>query len=155
MELGTIEREIHVDAAPDVVYEVITSPEHIRQWWNGAQTDLAPTAGATGELVWGDRSSPDAHVAQVTVVDADPPRLFSFRWVHPEGETATAANSFLVTFELVPSGSGTVLRLTESGWREIGWEIALLEESYRDHVNGWDIHLGGLRTYLAALVSSS
>jgi uncharacterized protein YndB with AHSA1/START domain len=37
MERGTercsIEREIHVDASPGVVYEVVSRPEHLRGWW--------------------------------------------------------------------------------------------------------------------------
>ena len=37
-------------------------------------------------------------------------------------------NTLLVTFELLPSGAGTVLRLTETGFREIGWNDAVLEE---------------------------
>jgi hypothetical protein len=47
----------------------------------------------------------------------------------------------LVTFELSPSGAGTVLRLTESGFRERDWGIAVLEEAYQDHVTGWDFYL--------------
>ena len=30
MEYGSIEREIYVDASPEVVYEVISKPEHMR-----------------------------------------------------------------------------------------------------------------------------
>ena len=29
MEYGSIEREIHVDASPEVVFEVVSRPEHI------------------------------------------------------------------------------------------------------------------------------
>jgi uncharacterized protein YndB with AHSA1/START domain len=31
MEYGSIEREIHVDASPEVVFEVVSSPEHISE----------------------------------------------------------------------------------------------------------------------------
>jgi uncharacterized protein YndB with AHSA1/START domain len=153
MEYGSIEREIHIDAAPEVVFEVISSPAHIREWWS-AESDLEPIPGATGELVWGDEATPRAHVVPITVVDAEPPRLFSFRWVHPGDEVATPANSLLVTFELAPSGAGTVLRLTETGFREMGWEVAVLEEQYNEHVVGWDTHLAHLAEYLAQLVST-
>jgi uncharacterized protein YndB with AHSA1/START domain len=74
-------------------------------------------------------------------VDAQPPHLFSFRWTHRAGEVATPTNSTLVTFELSPSGAGTVLRLTETGFRERGWEVAVLEESYHEHERGWDFYL--------------
>ena len=154
MEYGSIEREIHVDAAPDVVFDVISSPAHIREWWGGVKADVEPTAGATGELVWGDRATGEAQVVPITVVDAVPPRLFSFRWVHSSGEAATASNSLLVTFELVPSGSGTVLRLTETGFREMGWEVAVLEEAYQEHSAGWDTYVPRIGEYVIQLAST-
>jgi hypothetical protein len=69
-------------------------------------------------------------------------------------QVATPANSLLVTFELVPSGAGTVVRLTEAGFREMGWEAAVLEEYYKEHCVGWDIHLARLGEYLGQLVST-
>ena len=113
MELGTLEREIHVDASPEVVFEVISRPEHIREWWSD-DASLDPTPGAVGEVVWGDR----VQVAAIVVVDVDPPRRFAFRWTAPDGEPPAAGNSLLVTFDLEPSATGTRLRLTESGFRE-------------------------------------
>jgi uncharacterized protein YndB with AHSA1/START domain len=154
MEYGSIEREIHIEAEPEVVFDVITSPAHIREWWGCAQADIEPTVGATGELVWGDRATPEAHIVPVTVVDAVPPRLFSFRWAQPLGEVATTTNSLLVTFELVPSGAGTVLRLTETGFREMGWEAAVLEEAYREHSAGWDTFVPGIGEYVIQLAST-
>src|SRR4051794_23757287 len=51
MEYGTITKHIHIDASPEVVYEVITSPEHIAQWW-GVEVDVDPAPGATGVFTW-------------------------------------------------------------------------------------------------------
>ena len=65
-----------------------------------------------------------------TVVDARPPRTFSFRWTHPADEVAAEGNSLLVTFDLTPSGGGTLLKMTETGFREMGWEVAVLEHQY-------------------------
>lgn len=153
MEYGSIEREIHVQAAPEVVYEVVSRPEHLREWWPD-EVELEPVPGATGTVSFGDKGSPDAHVVPLTVVEADPPRRFAFQWTHDEGVAATATNSLLVTFELVPSGAGTLLRLTETGFRERGWEAAVLEERYRDHATGWDYYLPRLGGYVARLVSA-
>jgi len=153
MEYGSIEREIHVEATPELVYEVISTAEHLRQWWPD-EAELQPVPGATGVISFGDTSTPSAHVAQITVAEADPPRRFSFRWVYDEGEAATPANSLLVTFELVPSGAGTLLRMTEAGFRAKGWEAAVLEEQYREHVSGWDYFLPRLVEYVARLVST-
>ena len=33
MEYGSIEREIHVEASPDIVFEVVSSPVHLQEWW--------------------------------------------------------------------------------------------------------------------------
>ncbi|MDT4924470.1 MAG: hypothetical protein QOG01_2183 [Pseudonocardiales bacterium] len=154
MEYGSIKREFHIDASPEVVFEVVSSPVHIREWW-GAETDLEPAPGAAGELVWGDRTTGQAQAVPITVVDAKPPRLFSFRWVHPGGAAATPTNSLLVTFELVPSGTGTVLRLTETGFRELGWEVAVLEAQYNEHIIGWDTHLAHLCEYVTRLVATT
>jgi len=153
MEYGTIEREIHVEASPEVVFEVISSPVHIKEWWT-AETAFEPTAGATGELVFGERGTPGANHVQLTVVEVQPPHLFSFRWVHSPGKIATATNSLLVTFELTPEGAGTAVRMTEVGFREMGWEVAVLEEAYRDHCTGWDIFLPRIGEYVNQMVAS-
>ncbi|MBC2907452.1 SRPBCC family protein [Streptomyces cupreus] len=153
MEYGSIEREIHIAATPEVVYEVVSRPEHLREWWPD-EAELAPVPGATGAITFGDKASPEATVVPVTVIEADPPRRFSFRWVYDEGETAVPGNSLLVTFDLVPSGGGTLLRFSETGFRERGWEAAVLEEAYREHVTGWDHFLPRLVDYVARLVST-
>jgi uncharacterized protein YndB with AHSA1/START domain len=153
MELGSIEREIHIQATPEVVYDVVSRPEHLREWWPD-EAELEPVPGGTGVISFGDLSTPDAHVEPLTVVEADPPRRFSFRWVADEGEPLPSGRSLLVTFDLEPSGDGTLLRFSETGFREKGWEVAVLEEQYRDHVSGWDHFLPRLVTYVDRLVST-
>ncbi|MDI6099404.1 SRPBCC family protein [Actinoplanes sp. NEAU-A12] len=149
METGSIEREIYVEASPEVVFEVVSSPEHLKQWWpDDARYGTEP--GSSGEIVFGDRDAGGTVVA-LTVVETRPPVMFSFRWTHPAGETAAEGNSLLVTFDLAPSGAGTLLKMTETGFREMGWEVAVLEEQYRDHVSGWDFYLPRLVSYAAKL----
>jgi uncharacterized protein YndB with AHSA1/START domain len=140
MEYGTIERVVHIAASPDVVFDVISRPDHIRDWWS-AETGIEAVSGSTSELIWRDEASGRVDTVPITVIDVQPHHLFSFRWTHGPGETPTPSNSLLVTFELAPTADGTVLRLTESGFRERGWEIAQLEEAYQDHVSGWDFYL--------------
>jgi uncharacterized protein YndB with AHSA1/START domain len=149
MEFASIEREVYIEASPDVVFEVVSNPDHVKQWWPD-DARYEPTPGSVGEVVFGD---PDAGggVAAFTVVDARPPWLFSFRWTHPAGEAAAEGNSLLVTFALTPSGSGTRLTMTETGFRAMGWETAVLEQQYREHVHGWDFFLPRLAPYVATL----
>ena len=151
MEYGSIERELFIEASPEIVFDVVSSPEHVRQWWpDDARYD--PTPGSTGELVFGD--DPDSTVEQAfTVLDVVPPRLFSFRWTHPAGEPAAVGNSLLVTFELTPARGGTRLRMVETGFREMGWEAAVLEEEFAGHVEGWDFFLPRIAPYVATLAT--
>ena len=131
------------------VFDVLSDPEQVRQWWpDEAHYDRSP--GGSGTISFG--TGADAKVEQFTVVDAEPPRRFSFRWTHPEGRPALAANSMLVTFDLIPSGTGTRLRLTETGFRERGWDAAVLEATFREHETGWDYFLPRLARYGATLV---
>jgi uncharacterized protein YndB with AHSA1/START domain len=152
MEFGSIERELHIDASPKVVYDVISRPEHLREWWP-EEADLEPVAGARGTITF--ERPEGTKVQAVTVVDADPPRRFSFRWVHEEHDGAAPDNSLLVTFDLVPSGGGTLLRFQETGFRELGWEAAVLEQQYHEHVAGWDHFLPRLVAYADRLESAS
>ena len=155
MEYGSIEREIYVDASPEVVFEVVSRPEHLREWWPDDAELGDPVPGGTGELTFGGHGGESAMVVPMMVVESVPPRLFSFRWAYDPSLAPDRSNSFLVTLELVPSGQGTTLRLTETGFREQGWEVAKLEAEYQDHVQGWGRHLPRLPEYVARLVSAS
>ncbi len=148
-ELGSIERQLRIEAAPEVVYEVITSPEHLRLWWPD-EADLEPAVGARGSVTFGEPGTPDAVVAPLTVVEADPPRRFAFRWVDDALGSATS-RSLLVTFDLEEVEGGTLLRFSETGFREKGWEAAVLEEAYADHVRGWDHFLPRLAARAEAI----
>ena len=148
MELGTIERELYVEATPAVVFEVVSDPAHVKQWWSD-DARYETVVGSEGEILFADADG--GKVEAFTVVEMQPPTRFSFRWTHPAGEEAVERNSLLVTFELTPSGDGTVLRMTESGFREMGWEVAVLEQQYQEHVTGWEFFLPRLAPYVAGL----
>jgi uncharacterized protein YndB with AHSA1/START domain len=155
MEYASIEREIHVQASPEVVFEVVSRPEHLKEWWPDDISLDSSAPGATGELIWGDEANPRANVQPMTVIESDPPRRFSFRWTHAAGQDAELGNSLLVVFDLTPTATGTSLRMTETGFREMGWEAAVLEATYADHVQGWDYFVPRLRTYADSLVASA
>lgn len=148
MEYSSIERELYVEATPEVVYEVISRPEHLREWWPD-EAELDPVPGSTGVISFG-----ETKVVPLTVTEADPPRRFAFRWTYDENVVASADNSLLVTFQLIPTGTGTLLRFTETGFRTKGWEGARLEEKYTEHAKGWDHFLPRLEAYVIRLAST-
>src|SRR5215813_14518434 len=151
MEFGAIEREIHIDASPEVVFDVVSSPEHLREWWPD-EAEFPAVPGGAGRIGFGDFSQGGTWV-QFAVVDAVPPRLFSFRWTHEEGESDAPGNSNLVIFELEPAGRGTLLRMTESGFGERGWDDSKIAAEYTDHCTGWDVFLPRLPGYAAKVAA--
>lgn len=148
-EYGSLEREIRVDASPEVVFDVVSSPQHLTQWWPDA-VDLPAEAGGSGRIGFGAQEE-GRDWTGFTVVDAVPGRLFSFRWTHGEGQQAGPGNSNLVVFALEPDGDGTLLRMTETGFRERGWDEAKIADRYHDHSSGWDFYLPRLHTYAAKI----
>lgn len=151
MTYETLERDVHIDATPEIVFDVVSSPRHLEQWW---PDEAAFTPGGEGHLRFGDCDAGGKQVA-FTVVDAQPYRLFSFRWTHEIGAPAKASNSLLVTFELEPQGSGTVLRMTESGFTGRGLDDEQVLAEYVDHESGWDFFLGRLPAYAASVAASA
>lgn len=158
MEHGSIEQSIFIDASPDVVYEVVSSPEHLAGWYvDEAVYETAP--GSDGHLAFGGPA--ERMELPITVVEAVPGVRFSFRWTAPPGPELlpvgtplTPENSLLVTFGLAPKDGGTLLTVSESGMRELGWEAAVLEHYYNDHTDGWIKLLARLESYVATLATT-
>jgi uncharacterized protein YndB with AHSA1/START domain len=153
VEYGSIEREVYVNASPEIAYEVVSKPEHLRQWWPD-EAEIEPTVGASGTITFRGATPDDDTVVPITVVETRPPHRFVFRWDYEPGTTPENHNSMLVVFEFEPAGDGTQIRMTETGFREHGWEAAVLEHNYQDHVTGWNYFIPRLGEYVARLVSS-
>jgi uncharacterized protein YndB with AHSA1/START domain len=153
MELGTIARELFINASLETVFDVVSKPEHIQEWWPD-EAHFDAVAGSDGEILFGDPANGGKTVA-LTVVDVDRPQRFSFHWTHAADEVAGPGNSLLVVFELIPQDDGTLLRFSETGFREMGWDAAVLQETYRDHVKGWDHFLPQLAPYAESLRAAS
>lgn len=116
VERGSIERAVHVEAPPHVVYEVLSRPEHLRRWWpDDARFELV--VGARGELMWRNTATGGSATVALAVVDADPPRRISYRSSTPD---AGGRSPLLVSFALVPERGGTRVHLTQTAFLEDG-----------------------------------
>ena len=85
LDYGSTTRQVHIEATPQVRYEVVSSPEHIAQWWTD-EAALKPSPGRTGVLIWRGRATIPRdvdYIVEPTVVEAVPGERFSFRWVYP------------------------------------------------------------------------
>ena len=145
----TIAREVLINAPAQVVWRTITEPDQIAQWFaDRAHVDLQ--SGGVGTLVFEEKATAQTTHAEFVVATVDPPRLFSFRWGHPEGEIPVAGNSVLVEFTLsAESSDRTRLRVEETGLESISWPEDEKERYVEDHRHGWAFHLGRLEDLFA------
>jgi uncharacterized protein YndB with AHSA1/START domain len=136
MSSYTIERDIDIEAPVDVVWRTITEPEQIRTWFADA-VELEARPGAVGTLTFR-ADTDDPHAVDITVVAAEPPHHFSFRWCYPPGAHATPANSTLVTFTLTEAGAArTRLRVAETGLDQLDWPDDDKQKFADEHGHGW------------------
>jgi len=97
---------------PEIVWQAITEPAHLREWAPFDADGSLARSGDAVRLTW----TGTTNSFEITVTQADPPRLLEYgdmRW------------------ELEPLGSGTRLTLWHSidrrfvTWGAAGWHIAL------------------------------
>jgi uncharacterized protein YndB with AHSA1/START domain len=142
-----IEKDILIDAPADTVYRVITEPAHIVQWFaDAAELDAVP--GGEGKLTFEDRATSQRMAVQLRVEAAEAPHRFAFRWDYPDGEQPHDGNSPLVEFTLTAEGTGTRLRVTESGFTALQRPEEDTATYIDIHDKGWDAHLTSLLDYV-------
>ena len=153
MSADSVEREILIEASPEIVWGVITEPEQISRWFSD-EAEVEGRIGADGTLTWkpggrgGDKQSD--LVVPIRVVEAEPFRRFSFRWNHPHGASPEESNSALVEFSLIEEAGGTRLRVLESGIDAVTHDEQGKARYLEEHEHGWGKHFGELLDYVAS-----
>ena len=141
----TVEREIVVAAPVQRVWDVLTEPQHIAQWF-GSGAELEPRAGGDGVLEF------EGHGAfKISVVRFDPTTHFSYRWANKVGADAVPGLSTLVEFTLEQTGDGTKLRVVESDFDALPMTDAEREHEMAEHTKGWQAELDEMRAYAEQL----
>ena len=141
-----IEREVLIEAPLDVVWAVVTEPEHVGGWFgDSAEIDLRP--GGEAVLTWEKHGSALARVEKV-----EPPHTFSFRWARPMGAEPVEDNSTLVEFNLSAEGEHTRLRVVESGFQTLDASEDEQATYAKENTQGWKAELDDLQEYVAKLV---
>jgi uncharacterized protein YndB with AHSA1/START domain len=131
VETKAIEREIKINAKPEVVFSFLTDPAKLRKWFVAeAALDLRPGGAYRFTM-----SKPD-YVASGKYVEVQAPSrlVFTFGW---EGDDSpTPAGSSTVEITLKPDGPGTLLKFTHRGLGS--------DESAASHGEGWTKYLNRL-----------
>ena len=139
----TLER--HLDAAPEKVFDYVSIPERVLEWW-GPEGATIPES----ELAFG-RKGPwysvmrldDGRHLKVSghVTHVDPPKSIGFTWAWHDENDVRGVESH-VTIRLVPAqGGGTALTLTHRDLPD--------PETADNHRRGWDSTLRKLETALS------
>jgi uncharacterized protein YndB with AHSA1/START domain len=137
-----IEREILIDAPVEVVWAVVTEPDHISGWFSDSvELDLRP--GGRAVLHWDRHGSVQGRVERV-----ERPRFFSFRWVVQPGADIAVDNSTLVEFTLSAEGDSTRLTVAESGFADLSGPDDEKQGHFDSHSRGWELELDDLHEYV-------
>ena len=135
-----IEREILIAAPQEVVWAIVTEPEHVGRWFSdSAEIDLRP--GGKAVFSW------DAHgPAYARVEKVEAPHTFAFRWIRT-GAEPRAGNATFVEFTLRAEGEKTRLRVVETGFLELDWPEDEKTRYAEENTRGWALELGELENY--------
>jgi uncharacterized protein YndB with AHSA1/START domain len=122
-----VEREIHIDASPDTVFEFFTDPVKMVRW-KGESATLDPRPGGIYRVEMNEQA-----IAVGEYVELDPPNRIVFTWGWEGGYASTPPGSSTVEVTLTPDGDGTLVRLVHSRLST--------PESAEAHGHGWDQYM--------------
>jgi len=141
VDSDTIVQEISINASAERIFEALTNPAELLNWWGvegkfqatHVECELRP-GGSWEIVIQGDcKTGKSARVAG-QYREIDRPRLLSFTWVRDEDGIET-----LVRWELDEHDGATKVRVTHSG---------LNTENLRTRNDGWPLILGLLHAYI-------
>ena len=136
-----IERTLDLAHPPARVWAAITTAEGLSSWFgNTAEIDLRP--GGAARMTWS-----HGHVAEMRVERVEEPTVFGFTW-HVYGLPEEDPRRTYVEFTLEPTGSGTRLRVVESGFAQLSPDAH--HTAYEGNAGGWKSELDELAAYLNA-----
>jgi uncharacterized protein YndB with AHSA1/START domain len=132
--MGEIRHLIPIDAPPAKVYAAIATQSGLRSWWT-ADSVTDDRVGGKAEFGFERRAA----IYRMTIMTLDPDRraIWSCRGDNPEWIGTT------LTWSVEPEGSGSRLRFTQSGWKEMTDMVALCNSTWgelmyriKNHVEG-------------------
>lgn len=131
----TVEREF--PHSPEKIWRALTQPHLIEEWL--MKNDFHPAVGHKFNLRgdWGG-------VLDCEVLELEPHKSLSYSWNFAHEDPAFALNS-VVTFTLMPTQGGTLLRMEQAGFR------ADQKQAFQGANYGWQEFFGKLDKVAARL----
>jgi uncharacterized protein YndB with AHSA1/START domain len=145
MDQNRIERHIDLKASPSRVWRALTDHKEFGQWF-GCVFEGPFVVGQTVRARLNHTTYDEWGIDVKTI---EPERLFAFTWhpyaVDPAIDYASEPPT-LVEFKLEPSGSGTRLYVTESGFEKLPADRRL--EAFRKNDAGWGVQLENIANHV-------
>jgi uncharacterized protein YndB with AHSA1/START domain len=138
-----IHSEVHIAAPPERVFQALTDPRQLVQWWGqkgiyhhtGWKGDLRPGGAWRSDGV-SDTDGKPYHVSG-EYVEVDPPRLVSYTWTASwSGPLKT-----LVRWELEAASGGTLVRMRHTGF-------AGVPAAVQGHYEGWQRVMAWMQAFV-------
>ena len=143
-----IEKQIEIKAPPSRVWRALTDYRQFGEWFQ-VKIDGPFVAGqaSTGHLTF---PGYENLKWEIVVQKIEPETYFSYTW-HPYAVDPAVDYSketpTLVEFRLEPSGTNTLLRVTESGFEKI--PAHRIQEALRKNDGGWAQQMKAIENYVA------
>ncbi len=105
-------------ATPERLFDLLITPSLVRQWWGASQVIVHAEAGGFWVATWGDEDAPD-YVSAYDIAAIERPRrlvLVNSRYHARHDGPLPFDADFRVTFEVIPDGGQTRLRVTQDGF---------------------------------------
>ena len=135
----TLETTVTIDAPIEEVWDALTTPDQIRRWFFGVQTESDWTVGS--ELVHRGEYQGEGYEDKGTIVAIEPPRrLVHTHWSPMSGVPDEPSNYQEVTWSLADRNGGTELTVGETNLPS--------DEAKATSEQGWDAALGELKRLL-------
>lgn len=144
-----IEKSIEIKAPVSRVWRALTDHTEFGEWFRvKLESPFAPGKVTRGRIT---HPGYEHVVMEVVVQKIEPERYFSYTWhpyaVDPKVDYSKEPST-LVEFRLEKTGSGTLLRVTESGFDTI--PESRRAEAFRMNSGGWEAQMRNIQTYAGA-----
>jgi uncharacterized protein YndB with AHSA1/START domain len=131
-----IEREIHINAGIDRVWELVSLPG----WWVGEGVDDGATFTDEGE--YHVVTHPKHGRVPIKVETVQPQNYLAYRWASAFiGEEPTEGRGTLVEFWLSERDGGTQVRVVESGFAALAATDEVRQQQFEGNTEGWRFEL--------------
>jgi len=122
-----VDQTVRVEAPQEAVFELVSDPKQMKRWQ--PIHFFEARLGGKYKFAKGEWS------AVGEIVEFDPPRSVAYTW---DWENKPIGARTVVKIELTKDGTGTLVRLTHTGFVDAEWA--------QDHGKGWGYYLGRLKT---------